>query len=106
MGFWLTDSIARKAPDKPFRKPTSKGLSLYGAAFAFFPVWLFLSLLSMSFAYYHLSAGPLQIWLFPVAWIGVGVACIRVWARHVPPIVSWVLAAAGWMITYWLAFCR
>ena len=106
MGFWLTNWVARKTPGKPLRKPKTKNLSLYGAIFAFFPIWLFLSLLSMNFAFYHLDASALEIWLFPPAWIGIGAVFILVWVRYVPAIVTWVIAAVAWTVTFWLAFSR
>ena len=86
---------------EPYRKATPTELRWYSGAFAFFPIWLIL------FVYvghsYLMRAGGFGIGLYMLVCIGVAALWLAVWARFVPPVVSWTVAAVVWPVTLSLA---
>jgi hypothetical protein len=96
--------LARWASGERFRKARPEELRRWAAVAAMIPLYFGAAMFSFKHAkHFWDTAGELEL-------IGVSsvVICVlffgsKIWSRHIPAKISWILAAIGWPLLFFLA---
>jgi hypothetical protein len=86
----------------PYRKSTPRDYRWGAAYLAFFPV-VIVGFMKLGNKYFG-TAGAFGSWLYLTATFLAYLSFVFVWAKFVPQIVSWSLAAVIWAVVIWMSF--